>query len=62
MSAPALSCCSPRQYVLPDRYTIEFAPNGGVLAPPKGLLTVELIEAQHVPRVDFFSKTDPRIE
>jgi hypothetical protein len=48
--------------VLPDRYCVEFVPGGGALAPPKGLLTVVLLEAQHVPRVDFFSKTDTRVE
>ncbi len=57
-----MSCCAPRQYVLPDRYCVEFVPGGGALAPPKGLLTVVLLEAQHVPRVDFFSKTDTRVE
>ncbi|KAK9917790.1 hypothetical protein WJX75_008296 [Coccomyxa subellipsoidea] len=50
-----------RPYVLPDRYTVEIVPDSGMQT-PKGLLFITLIEAVHVPRVDWLSKTDPFIK
>ena len=36
-------------------------PDGGVQT-PKGMLFITLIEAEHVPRVDLLSKTDPFVK
>lgn len=50
-----------RPYTLPDRYTYEIVPDSG-MQKPRALLTVRLIEAEHVPRTDWLSKTDPFVK
>ena len=43
--------------MLPQGSTIEIVKGGG-LEGPRGMLFITLLEAQHVPRTDTFSKTD----
>ena len=43
--------------MLPRGYTIEIVKGGG-LEGPRGILFITLIEAQHLPKTDTFSKTD----
>lgn len=47
--------------MLPDRYIHEIVADGGV-PKPKALLTVTLLEAENVPRVDWLSKTDSYVK
>ena len=43
--------------MLPRGYTVEIVKGGG-LEGPRGILFITLIEAQHLPKTDMFSKTD----
>ncbi|EIE19981.1 hypothetical protein COCSUDRAFT_44371 [Coccomyxa subellipsoidea C-169] len=44
-------------FIWPHGYTIPLAPGGG-REMPAGILYVKVIEAEHVPNMDLFSKTD----
>ena len=48
-----------RAYTLPQRYTYPLDPQRlAALEAPRGMLTVRLVEAKDVPRMDILGKTD----
>lgn len=48
-----------RAYTLPQRYTYPLDPQRlAALEAPRGMLTVRLVEAKDVPRMDLLGKTD----
>ena len=48
-----------RAYTLPQRYTYPLDPQRlAALEAPRGMLTVRLVEAKDVPRMDTLGKTD----
>ena len=46
-----------RPYVLPEKYIIQLTDEVSTSELPRGLLTVTVVEAEHVPRMDIFSKS-----
>lgn len=48
-----------RPYVLPDKYVVPLTDSDLGIQVPKGILFVHLLEAQNVPRMDLFNKSDP---
>jgi hypothetical protein len=53
------SVCPNRPYVLPDKYTVQLTDADLGIETPKGILFLQLLEAEHVPRMDLLSKSDP---
>jgi len=48
-----------RAYTLPQKYTYALDPQRlAALEAPQGMLTVRLLAAEHVPRMDMLGKTD----
>ncbi len=51
-----------RPYVLPDKYVVQCTDAGLGVETPKGILFVKLLEAEHVPKMDVLSKSDPYVK
>ena len=52
-----------RQYTLPERYILPFIPKDQLAGDkPRGVLEIEVIEAEHVPWMDLFSPSDPYVK
>ncbi len=51
-----------RPYVLPDKYVVPFTDAGLGIETPTGILFVKLLEAEHVPKMDVLSKSDPYVK
>ncbi|BDA48413.1 Synaptotagmin-2 [Coccomyxa sp. Obi] len=51
-----------RPYVLPDQYTVQLTDSALGIQTPKGILFVKLLEAEHVPKMDVLSKSDPYVK
>lgn len=51
-----------RQYTLPERFVLPLIPEDQLRADrPRGVLEVEIVEAENVPRMDLFSASDPYV-
>ena len=47
---------------LPCRPALCVLPSGADIETPTGVLVLEVVEAKHVPRMDFLSKSNPFVE
>ncbi|EIE27751.1 hypothetical protein COCSUDRAFT_45975 [Coccomyxa subellipsoidea C-169] len=51
-----------RPYVLPDKYVVQLMEGAMGFETPKGIVFVKLLEAEHVPKMDMLSKSDPYVK
>lgn len=48
--------------MLPDKYVVQLMEGAMGFETPKGIVFVKLLEAEHVPRMDMLSKSDPYVK